>query len=662
MFPTFIFVFLLMIMHVVKANRTFTIDYDNNMFRMDGKPFRYVSGSIHYSRIPSYYWKDRLQKMKAAGLNAIQVYVPWNFHQMEENELNFEGDKDLVGFIKQAQEVDLFVILRAGPYICGEWDFGGFPPYILAKNPNTIFRTMDSTYIKYVDKWLEVLYPMLKPLLYINGGPVLMVQIENEYGSYKRTGGYCDHDYMRHLRNKAFSLLGKNAVIFTTDGNHDSPELKCGTIEGVYATIDFHPTLDPKKAFQPQRDWEPKGPLVNSEFYTGWLDHWGFKHSTTGLDIVAKSLDVLLAYGANINMYMFEGGTNFGYWNGANYPAFLPVPTSYDYDGPLTEAGDVTDKYLALRQVISKYVKTPPMPIPANTPKMAYGKIEMKFAGTVQDLLDKLRKPSQKPVTATYPVYMQAFGQYQGYALYRHIFKQDYPTAQNLSVVGIRDRGYVMIDQVPVGLVIRERIHNLSLSITTKKGQTLDILVENQGHINFGSGINNNTKGIIHNVTIGTTILTDWEMYPVSPELYVPSTDTVKSTGTPYYSKDGRFMTPSIYVGQMPALTDPQDTYLDPTTWSKGQTIITSNMAYNIGRYWPIAGPQIRLFVPKPYLAPNTVNNVIMFELEMAPCKTQAGCTVEFKDEPLINATAHGPYHKLMSQEIGYNYKWHSFH
>ncbi|XP_071158148.1 beta-galactosidase-like isoform X2 [Mytilus edulis] len=655
--PTFTFVFLFMIIHALKANRTFTIDYDNDMFRMDGKPFRYISGSIHYSRIPSYYWKDRLQKMKAAGLNAVQVYVPWNFHEMEENELNFEGDKDLVGFIKQAQEVDLFVVLRAGPYICGEWDFGGFPPYILAKNPNTIFRTMDSTYIKYVDKWLDVLYPMLKPLLYINGGPVLMVQIENEYGSYFA----CDYDYLRYLREKALAYLGQEVILITTDGSGDG-YLKCGNLEGVYATVDFGVTMDPKKAFQPQRDWEPKGPLVNSEFYTGWLDHWGFKHSTTGLDIVAKSLDVLLAYGANINMYMFEGGTNFGYWNGANYPAFLPVPTSYDYDGPLTEAGDVTDKYLALRQVISKYVKTPPIPIPANTPKMAYGKIEMKFAGTVQDLLDKLRKPNQKPVTATYPVYMQAFGQYQGYALYRHIFKQDYPTAQNLSVVGIRDRGYVMIDQVPVGLVIRERIHNLSLSITAKKGQTLDILVENQGHINFGSGINNNTKGIIQNVTIGTTILTDWEMYPVSPELFEPSTDTFKSTGTPYYSKDGRFMSPSIYVGQMPTLTDPQDTYVDPTTWSKGQTIIRSNIAYNIGRYWPIAGPQIRLFVPKPYLAPNTVNNVIMFELEMAPCKTQTGCTVEFKDKPLINATAHGPYHKYMSQEIGYKYNWHSFH
>uniref|UniRef100_A0A8W8MEV2 Beta-galactosidase n=1 Tax=Magallana gigas TaxID=29159 RepID=A0A8W8MEV2_MAGGI len=215
-------------------NRTFEIDYLGNTFVKDGKAFRYVSGSIHYMRVPKEYWRDRLEKMYAAGLDAIQFYIPWNYHEPEIGQYNFEGQRDFVQFIKLAQEVGLLVLIRAGPYICGEWEFGGFPAWLLKENPKMVLRKMDPTYIKYVDTWMDKLLPMLTPLMYENGGPILMVQIENEYGSYFA----CDHDYMAHLFIKARQILGPRSIIYTTDGDLQS-NFQCGPTPGAYATTDF---------------------------------------------------------------------------------------------------------------------------------------------------------------------------------------------------------------------------------------------------------------------------------------------------------------------------------------------------------------------------------------------------------------------------------------
>ncbi|XP_060086081.1 beta-galactosidase-like [Ylistrum balloti] len=635
--------FSVLIFKVDGAN--FTIDYDKNTFLKDGKPFRYVSGSIHYSRIPQYYWKDRLLKMYAAGLNAIQLYVPWNIHQPEKDVYDFTGQQDLVAFLQTAQDVGLLVVMRAGPYICGEWDFGGIPAWILKEDPKTIFRTMDSTYIKYVDQWMDVLLPKLKPLLYNNGGPVIMVQIENEYGSYFA----CDRNYTTHLRDRARFHLGKDVVLFTTDGNSDG-FLKCGYIPEVYATVDFGVSYNPAGSFKAQRDYEAKGPLVNSEFYTGWLDHWGQKHSVTDTNKVTTSLDLLLAYGANINMYMFEGGTNFGFWNGANYAPFQPVPTSYDYDAPLTEAGDITDKYLELRQIISKYLPLPDMPIPSSTPKAKYGQVQMTFVSTLQDAISQLCPKG--PTKSQYPVTMESIGQYQGFALYRYVLKKNV-VSQKLAVPGIRDRGYVMVDKVPQGVIVREK--STSLNITGKQGAVLDILVENQGHINYGSGINNNTKGIIQNVTLEGQILEDWMVYSLSLDNLNPSDIPLGDS-----PKSGAgLMTPSIYKGKLTISGNAEDTYLDMTGWTKGQALLQGQI--NLGRYWPKEGPQVRLFVPKPYLKSAPDNNMLlMFEIEGAPCQTLATCMVDFVDQPLINGTNSGFFSG--QQEIGEGYFWHKEH
>ncbi|XP_062569955.1 beta-galactosidase-like isoform X6 [Saccostrea cucullata] len=615
-------------------NRTFEIDYLGNTFVKDGKSFRYISGSIHYMRVPKEYWKDRLMKMYAAGLDAVQFYIPWNFHEPEKGQYDFDGQKDFVQFIKTAQEVGLLVLLRAGPYICGEWDFGGFPAWLLKEDPMMVFRKMEPTYIKYVDIWMDKLLPMLTPLLYENGGPVLMVQIENEYGSYFA----CDHDYMAHLRDKAREHLGPRALLYTTDGGADS-FLKCGTVAGAYATVDFGNTLNPQKAFQPQRDYEPFGPLVNSEFYPGWLDHWGYPHSTVNLDIFSKALDMLLDYGANVNMYMFEGGTNFGFWNGANYAPFQAVPTSYDYDAPMSEAGDITDKYIAIRQVISKYKQLPDMPIPQNTTKTAYGKVEMSFMATYQDALETLCPKG--PIKSQYPLTMEAISQYQGFVLYRHTLLGDTPSEpKTLDLSGVRDRAYLMINQVPQGVF--DRNGQQTINITLKVNQTIDILVENMGHIGFGSEMNNNSKGLIKNVTFGGSLLTGWLIYPLTIENFKPASLTGIYRDKPFVN--GNLTTPSFYVGKLHIPKTPTDTYLDMSNWGKGQHLIMSSSMFNVGRYWPYVGPQVRLYVPKPFLAPPpTINYVIMFELEHAPCDSPDKCTVEFVDQPLINATPHKP-------------------
>ncbi|KAJ8779001.1 hypothetical protein J1605_013235 [Eschrichtius robustus] len=332
--------------------RSFVVDPDHDRFLLDGAPFRYVSGSLHYFRVPRVLWADRLFKMRMSGLNAVQFYVPWNYHEPEPGVYKFNGSRDLFAFLKEATLANLLVILRPGPYICAEWEMGGLPAWLLRK-PKIHLRTSDPDFLAAVDSWFKVLLPKIHPWLYHNGGNIISIQVENEYGSYRA----CDMSYMRHLAGLFRALLGDKILLFTTDG----PEgLKCGSLQGLYTTIDFGPGLLSKadnmtKIFALLRKYEPRGPLVNSEYYTGWLDYWGQNHSTRSVPAVTKGLENMLKLGASVNMYMYHGGTNFGYWNGADEKGrFLPITTSYDYDAPISEAGDPTPKLFAIRNVISK--------------------------------------------------------------------------------------------------------------------------------------------------------------------------------------------------------------------------------------------------------------------------------------------------------------------
>uniref|UniRef100_A0A671UKL3 Beta-galactosidase n=1 Tax=Sparus aurata TaxID=8175 RepID=A0A671UKL3_SPAAU len=575
------------------APRSFSVDYKNDCFRKDGEEFRYISGSIHYSRIPRVYWKDRLLKMYMAGLNALQMYIPWSFHEESPGRYNFSGDRDLGHFLQVAQDVGLLVILRPGPYICAEWDMGGLPAWLLNKK-DIVLRTSDPDYLAAVDRWMGKLLSLMKPYLYQNGGPIITVQVENEYGSYFA----CDINYLRHLYKLFRSHLGNDVVLFTTDGPGIS-YIKCGTIKEVYATVDFGP--DVTAAFEAQRQAEPHGPLVNSELYTGWLDHWGSPHFVLSSAIVAKALDKVLATGANVNMYMFIGGTTFGYWNGANDP-YSPQPTSYDFDAPLTEAGDLTEKYFAIREVIRMI---PEGPVPPSTPKYAYGTVVMK----------------------------KAFG----FVLYRTALPVDCsaPTPLSSPLNGVHDRAYVSVNGVAVGILERDKA--ITVNVTGKAGSQVDILVESMGRINYGHNIND-FKGLVTNMTLGNETLKGWTMYSLNIDEAIRQglLSETKPTASP---QPAALSPPTFYKGSfiipdcIPDL--PQDTYIQLPKWRKGQIWING---FNLGRYWPSRGPQVTLFVPANILSTAAPNNVTVLELEEAPCSS-GPCSVVFTATPILNAT-----------------------
>ncbi|XP_062864558.1 beta-galactosidase [Trichomycterus rosablanca] len=624
------------------AAPSFSIDYKNNSFLKDGEPFRYISGSVHYSRIPRVYWKDRLLKMYMAGLNAVQTYVPWNFHEPIPGVYNFTGDGDLSYFLQLCKDIGLLVILRPGPYICAEWDMGGLPAWLLKKK-DIVLRSTDPDYLAAVDGWMGKLLPLVKSYLYQNGGPIITVQVENEYGSYFA----CDFNYLRHLVKLFRSHLGDEVVLFSTDGAAPG-FLKCGALQGVYATVDFGPGGNVTAAFETQRQVEPRGPLVNSEFYTGWLDHWGEPHSVTSTKILIKSLTEILDLGANVNLYMFIGGTNFAYWNGANTP-FAPQPTSYDYDAPLTEAGDLTEKYFAIRDVIKKYRKLPDGIVPPSTPKFAYGPVKMKKLQTVSESLDILSISG--PVRSPYPLTFIQLDQVFGFMLYQTALPAGCVTPTPLSspLNGVHDRAYVSVDGVAVGILERDK--TISINITGKAGSRLDVLVENMGRVNYGKYIND-FKGLVSNLTLGNKTLGNWTVYSLS-------IDEVVKAGLLWDSRPHRkhgkvvvppppipptsppiVLSPPTFYGGTFQIPDhipdlPQDTYIRFPNWRKGQVWING---VNVGRYWPSRGPQVTLFVPACLLSTSAPNNITVLELESAPCSDDQ-CVVEFTDVPVINGT-----------------------
>lgn len=620
-------IYILVSLHVVKSNRSFTVDYENNCFLKDGKPFRYVSGSMHYFRVPPALWEDRMMKMKAAGLNALQTYIEWSRHEPEPDTYIFEDDYDLISYIQTAAKVGLLVILRPGPFIDAEREMGGLPYWLLKVNPDMKLRTSDKDYLFYVDRWFDILFPKLKPLLYVNGGPIIALQVENEYGSYSA----CDFKYTTHLRNLYLKHFDQNVVLFTTDGSSSS-DLVCGKINGVFATIDFGSGVNVSDAFHNLRLHQSKGPLVNSEYYPGWLDHWSEPHANVNSESVCDTLDQILAMNASVNIYMFHGGTSFGFYNGANMgTVYQPCPTSYDYDAPLSEAGDPTPKYFAMRKVIGKYLPLPSVPVPSPSPKMDLGSFTMNIYSTLWNYL-KLNKF----YISKYPLSFEEMNHGYGFAVYTTTvtFRTTDPVV--LNVPGLRDRGYVYINNTLQGILSRsENIYSLPIMI--KPNQNITILVENQGRICFGNDINDR-KGIIQNVTLGSSvILTDWTIYPLS----FKSKDVMNYLRSSSINSDQcNNCVPGFYMSlfKIPDSSGyPYDTFLKLNGWHKGIAFLNE---YNLGRYWPIVGPQVTLYAPSTYFQSNNEwNSIALFELEYAPCDDSSSCTISFVKDPILNGT-----------------------
>ncbi|KMQ85919.1 beta-galactosidase-like isoform x1 protein [Lasius niger] len=460
---------------------SFGVDYENNQFLLDGEPFRYVSGSFHYFRAPRQYWRDRLRKMRAAGLNAVSTYVEWSLHEPEPGQFNWVGDADLVEFLNIAQEEDLLVLLRPGPYICAERDLGGLPYWLLREVPDIKLRTKDAAFMKYATSYLNQVLEKVKPLLRGNGGPIIMVQIENEYGSYNA----CDTEYTDMLKEVIVEKVGSKALLYTTDGSSASM-LRCGFVPGAYATVDFGTSVNVTSNFQSMRLYQPRGPLVNSEFYPGWLTHWGEAFQRVKTEAVTKTLREMLALGASVNIYMFYGGTNFAFTSGANggVDAYSPQITSYDYDAPLTEAGDPTDKYFAIRDVIGQYLPLPNMSLPTASPKGNYGPVLLE---PVLKLLDDRSSFVVSWATSDKPETFEHLSVNQGFVLYETDLLPSIHDPVILRAT-TKDRALVYVDGRLSGTLSRiDKIFTMPLE--SPYGRRLSLLVENQGRLNFGNEI-----------------------------------------------------------------------------------------------------------------------------------------------------------------------------
>lgn len=607
-------------------SRNFSVDYENNCFVKDGKPFRYVSGSIHYFRVPPEFWYDRIYKMKMAGLNAIQTYVEWSNHEPEPGMYNFEGMYDLPKFLSTADMLGMVVILRTGPFIDAERDMGGLPYWLLRIDPNMKMRTYDQKYIKYIDRWFSVLLQVIEPYLYNNGGPIITIQIENEYGSTN----LCDAHYKSHLRDMFNKYLKNQAVLFTTDGS-GSNLVMCGKTDEVLSTIDFGSGANVTSAFEMLRWHQAKGPLVNSEFYPGWLDHWGQPHAKVSSDSIVETLTDMLKANASVNVYMFHGGTSFGFTAGSNLGStFQACPTSYDYDAPLSEAGDPTPKYYAMRNAIGKFLPLPSDPVPRPSPKMKTNPITLQ---KVISLWDYVKKTNNSVFSST-PLSFENLYHPYGFVLYQTkvTFKTTDPSI--LKVSSIADRGYVYVNKVLQGILSREQKVE-SIPIKVLKGQTIDILVENQGRVCFGSGINDQ-KGIFQNVTLGSEKLVNWTMTPIL--LDSKSIEKINLMSCNNKLESDAVSVPAIYSGEftLPTRTI-LDTFLHVKGWHKGVAFLNG---FNLGRYWPIVGPQITLYTPSIlFQASPKVNHLTLLELEHSPCDKSESCKVQFVDKPVINGT-----------------------
>ncbi|XP_074599706.1 beta-galactosidase-like [Brevipalpus obovatus] len=627
--------------------RNFSIDWENDQFLLDNEPFRYVSGSIHYFRLPHQYWNDRLSAMRKAGVNVVQTYVEWSSHEPFEGVYKFDGDLDLLKFLDLAIQNDLLVLLRVGPYICAERDLGGLPFWILKYTSQ--IRRSDYVYQKYVARWFDKLLPMIKPYMYPYGGPVIMVQAENEYGLYNA----CDHEHTAWLRDLTTRHLGKSVIQYTTDGwLHDS--LRCGLVDGVLGTVDFGVGIEPQTAFGNLRAHRAHGPLVNSEYYPGWLDRWGLPHERRTTETVDHYLEKLLAYNASLNFYMFFGGTSFGLTNGANFEMgrYLPQLTSYDYDCPLTEAGDPTDKYFKIRETIGRYLPLPAGPRPKPKPKQAIGPLSLK---TFMNFTQFVQSSALKHVTNTKPQTFESLGARNGFVLYTTTidFKPTVPSV--LKIEGLRDRAYVFVDMEFQGVLGRMEEAFL-IPIRARRGSQLMLFVENQGRINFGP-LMTDYKGIIENVTLGKILLENWDHAFVNDweEIFVKENEFRE-----YSMVDSRpesvGIRPPTFVSTSPAFMrtvfqlEPDapllDTYLDPSVLTKGLAYVNGHL---LGRYWPMVGPQVTLYTPGVWLKPYPEENeLIIFELEPTECVLNDDCEINFVDRPLIDA----PVPDLESPEI----------
>ncbi|MBL4678157.1 MAG: beta-galactosidase [Mucilaginibacter sp.] len=570
----------------IAQSETHTFALGDTDFLLDGKPLQMISGEMHYERIPREYWRERIKMAKAMGLNTIGTYVFWNAHEPVQGQYEFTGNNDVAEFVRICKEEGMWVVMRPSPYACAEWEFGGYPWWLL-KDRNMKVRSKEPAFINAYRAYMMEVGKQLAPLQVNHGGNILMVQIENEYGSFSN-----DKEYLAQ-NEKIFRDAGFDGVLFTCDGPSQMP---AGYLPGFLPAVNGED--NPAKVKELINKYHNgKGPYYIAEWYPGWFDSWGKAHNTTNADSDAKKLDEILSAGISINMYMFHGGTTRDFMNGANMSRtepYAPQTSSYDYDAPLNEAGDPTPKFYKLREVIAKHLPAgQTLPEIPQKRRRTYALEVTKVTG-VANLFNNLGLPTE----SEHPLSFEDLDQGYGLVLYRTTLAN----AANglLKIKELRDYATVYLNGKRVAVLDR-RLGQDSLQLSgVTANSMLDILVENNGRINYGPYLIDNRKGITEKVTLAGQELLGWKMYkfPLTTPAgfkYLPA------------QNDGE-QQPALYRATF-SLRGVIDTYLDMHSFGKGVAFVNG---HKLGKYWNI-GPQQTLFVPAAWLKKGT-NEVVVFD------------------------------------------------
>ena len=595
----------------MSSDRTSPLEVIDNGFRLGGQPFRLLGGAIHYPRVPRAAWRDRLLKLIDLGANTVETYTFWNIHEPYRDQFRFDGNLDVTAFVELAGSLGLKVIVRPGPYVCAEWDMGGLPWWLL-NEPGLRLRCFNQPYLDRVGRYLDALLPRLTHLQTTQGGPIIAMQIENEYGYYGN-----DAKYLAWLRD-AMRARGVDVQLFTSDGTFQRLTIENGGLPGTLRTANFGSRA--AERFATLRNVQPAGPLVCMEYWVGWFDEWrNPTHASRAADDTAKELDDLLATpDSHAVIYMFHGGTNWGFTAGGNLSEdrLQPFVTSYDYDALLNEAGDVTPKFEACRTVVRKHAGLAPsdqaFPIAAST---AYGRIKLSESVSLADALT-----SASPTTSAAPMSMEELGHGRGFALYRTTLPPIY-RGEQLVLRGMHDWCHVRLNGRTLATWYRNDEHPTMTLDFDGESATLEILVHNLARSNFGHRMEER-KGLTHNAFVGPKrhderALFGWSQFPL------PMND---ASDIPFRSGTSAGDGPAYFRGTLQVAGEPTDTYLSLPGFTLGCVFVNG---VNIGRYWNV-GPQMTLYVHASMLR-SGANEIVVFD-----AVGSTATSIESVDRPML--------------------------
>ena len=585
------------------ANKPGTFTTGNKTFLLNGQPFIVKAAEVHYPRIPRPYWEHRIQMCKALGMNAVCIYIFWNIHEQQENVFDFSGNNDVAEFCRLAQKNGLYVIVRPGPYVCAEWEMGGLPWWLLKKKDIKL-RERDPYFMERVKIFEEKVGEQLKPLTIQNGGPIIMIQVENEYGSYGE-----DKPYVSEIRDCLRGIYGKELSLFQCDW---SSNFEKNGLDDLTWTMNFGTGANIDDQFRRLGQLRPDAPKMCSEFWSGGFDKWGARHETRPAKDMVDGMDEMLSKGISFSLYMTHGGTSFGHWAGANSPGFAPDVTSYDYDAPINEYGQATPKFWELRKMMAKYndgKKLPNVP-KAPMPIITVPKFELKEFAPFY--LNQHLIPSVNP---------QTFEEMNlGWGMSYYVTVLPEVPVQSTLTMEAHDYAQVFIDDVYIGKIDRVKNEKSLTLPPVKKGQKLAILVEAMGRINFGRAIKD-FKGIVGDVVINAEAdeygneaawtLKKWTMTPISDD-YGRAAKAFDANKIERPLSDGfakRENGRGYYRGYF-NLKKVGDTFLNFETWGKGQVYVNGHA---MGRIWSI-GPQQTLYVPGCWLKKGK-NEIIVLDV-----------------------------------------------